>query len=229
MMMSEDAHDHPVLAEIRDLANEARVEIRWLTARRLDERALTDAHQGVMATADEVTPVELEQLLRPSSGRPPFLVALDGVTDPGNLGAVLRTAEVVGATGIVLPRHRAVRLTPAAVKAAAGAVEHLPITLVGGLPAAMTLAAQAGVWTVGLDGEARHSVFDMTVADQPVMVVLGAEGRGLSHLVKQRCDQVVAIPQIGQTESLNVAAAAAVALYEVHRRRIDRSDEAPSP
>jgi len=228
-MMSEDAHDHPVLAEIRDLANEARVEIRWLSGRRLDERALTEAHQGVIAHADEISPVDVEHLLRGPSGRPPFLVALDGVTDPGNLGAVLRTAEVVGATGVVLPRHRAVRLTPAAVKAAAGAVEHLPIALVGGLPSAMTLAGQAGVWTVGLDGGAPRSVFDMTVADQPVMVVLGAEGRGLSHLVTQRCDQVVSIPQAGRTESLNVAAAAAVALYEVHRRRTDRSGGAPSP
>ncbi|MDG2113186.1 MAG: 23S rRNA (guanosine(2251)-2'-O)-methyltransferase RlmB, partial [Actinomycetota bacterium] len=166
-----------------------------------------------------VRPVPLEDLLRPMRGQPPFLVALDGVTDPGNLGAVLRTAEVAGATGVILPRHRAVRLTPAAIKAAAGAVEYLRIALVGGLPAAITQASEAGVWPIGLDGGGRQTINDVRVAEEPIMLVLGAEGRGLSQLVHRRCEQVVSIPQRGKVQSLNVSAAAAVALYEIRRRR----------
>ena len=151
---------------------------------------------------------------------PTFLVALDGVTDPGNLGAVLRSAECAGATGVVLPRHRAVHVTPAATKAAAGAVEHLPIALVSGLPAALLRLREHGVWSVGLDGDARRSLFDLPVADQPVAVVLGAEGTGLARLTKQRCDALVAIPQLGRLSSLNVAAAGALACFEVARRRL---------
>ncbi len=219
VLVSEDVHDSAILAEIADLAADRRVELKQLTRRRLDERAMTESHQGVLATAEPVRPVEFEELLEPLDGEPPLLVALDGVTDPGNLGAVLRTAEVVGATGVVLPRHRAVRLTPAAVKAAAGAVEHLRISLVGGLPAAITQAAEAGIWAVGLDGGSRATIYDVKVADEPLMLVLGAEGRGLSQLVHRRCEQVVSIPQRGRVQSLNVSAAAAVALYEVRRRR----------
>ncbi len=219
VLISEDVHESAILAEIADLCQDRRVEMHELTRRRLDEKTLTESHQGVMATAEPISPVPLESLLRPRRGDAPFLVALDGVTDPGNLGAVLRSAEVAGASGVVLPRHRAVRLTPAAVKAAAGAIEHLPIALVGGLPAAITQANEAGIWPIGLDGGSRHSVYDMTVADEPIMLVLGAEGRGLSQLVHRRCEQVVSIPQRGQVQSLNVSAAAAVALYEVRRRR----------
>ena len=219
VLISEDAHDSAILAEIVDLAEDRRVELRRLTRRRLDEKALTESHQGVVATAEPVRPVPLEDLLQPLRGEPPFLVALDGVTDPGNLGAVLRTAEVAGATGVVLPRHRAVRLTPAAMKAAAGAVEYLRIALVGGLPAAITQASEAGVWPIGLDGGGRQTIYDVRVAEEPIMLVLGAEGRGLSQLVHRRCEQVVSIPQRGQVQSLNVSAAAAVALYEVRRRR----------
>lgn len=219
VVVSEDVHDSAILAEIADLATDQRVELRQLTRRKLDDRALTEAHQGVIATAEPVRPVEFDDLLTPHRGEAPFLVALDGVTDPGNLGAVLRTAEVVGATGVVLPRHRAVRLTPAAVKAAAGAIEYLRIALVGGLPAAITQASEAGLWAVGLDGDGRTTVHELTVADEPLMLVLGAEGRGLSQLVHRRCEQVVSIPQRGRVQSLNVSAAAAVALYEVRRRR----------
>jgi 23S rRNA (guanosine2251-2'-O)-methyltransferase len=146
-------------------------------------------------------------------------VALDGVTDPGNLGAILRSAECAGVTGAVLPRHRAVHVTPAATKAAAGAVEHVPIAVVGGLPAALARLRTAGVHVVGLDGAAPASLYDLAGADGPVCLVLGAEGRGLSRLVRERCDEVVAIPLAGVLGSLNVSAAAALACFEVARRR----------
>ena len=135
VLISEDVHNTAVLAEIADLCQERRVPIRQLTKRKLDDYALTESPQGVIAQAESIRPVPIETLISANSNKPPVIVALDGITDPRNLGAILRTAEAAGVTGVVLPRHRAARLTPAAVKAAAGAVEHLPIALVGGLPA----------------------------------------------------------------------------------------------
>jgi 23S rRNA (guanosine2251-2'-O)-methyltransferase len=212
-------HDTAILAEIADLSEERRVPIRQLTREKLDDYALTESHQGVIAKAESIQPVDLDMLLSARQHEPLMVVALDGVTDPGNLGAILRTAEVAGVTGVVLPRHRAVRLTPAAVKAAAGAVEHLPIALVGGLPTALRQMSDQGIWVIGLDGTAKDSIYKLRVAKEPLTIVLGAEGRGLSHLVSQRCDQLVSIPQNGQLESLNVSNAAAVTIYEVRRRR----------
>jgi 23S rRNA (guanosine2251-2'-O)-methyltransferase len=119
----------------------------------------------------------------------------------------------------VLPRHRAVHVTPAATKAAAGAVEHLPIAVVGGLPAALARIRDAGLHVVGLDGQATASIYDLTGADGPVCVVLGAEGKGLSRLVRERCDELVAIPMHGRLGSLNVSAAAALACFEIARQR----------
>jgi 23S rRNA (guanosine2251-2'-O)-methyltransferase len=146
-------------------------------------------------------------------------VAVDGVTDPQNLGALLRTAECAGATGVVLPRHRSAHVTPTVTKAAAGAVEHLPWALVAGLASARARLMARGVWRVGLAGAGDASVFDLAVATEPLALVLGAEGRGLARLVKERCDVLAAIPLRGHLGSLNVSAAAAIACFEVARRR----------
>jgi 23S rRNA (guanosine2251-2'-O)-methyltransferase len=145
------------------------------------------------------------------------------VTDPHNLGAIIRSAESAGATGLVLTRHRAAHVTPTVTKAAAGAIEYLPIAVVPGLPAALQELQARGVWTVGLAGDAPQTVFDVPVADGPVCLVLGSEGAGLSRLVRQRCEIVVGIPRLGHTESLNVSAAAAVACFEIARRRMTDS------
>ena len=219
VLVGEEVNDSAIIAEINDLATDRRIPVKQVSRRRLDERALSESHQGVIAFAEPIKPLGLEELLKPRGSEVPCLIVLDGVTDPGNLGAVLRTAEVAGASGVVLPRHRAVRLTPSAVKAAAGAVEYLRIALVGGLPAALAQMKESGIWTVGLDGDGTDSVQNLQLATKPLALVLGAEGQGLSHLVRQRCDQVVSIPQKGRVQSLNVAAAAAIAMYEVRRRR----------
>jgi 23S rRNA (guanosine2251-2'-O)-methyltransferase len=208
------------LADLADLASDLGVPVRRTARTRLASLARTEAPQGVVAMAEPLDPVTLEQLCATRPGDPPpFLVALDGVTDPGNLGAVLRAAECAGATGVVLPRHRAVHVTPAVTKAAAGAVEHLDMAVVAGMASALTELAQAGVWSVGLDAGGDVAVWDLTVADGPVVLVLGAEGSGLSRLVRQRCDQVAAIPLAGVLSSMNVATAAAVACFEVARHR----------
>ena len=202
--------------EIAELATQARVPIKRVSRGSLDAQARTDAPQGVLAHADPLPEARLETLC---AAKAPFLIVLDGVTDPQNLGALLRTASLAGATGAVLPRHRAVHVTPAVAKAAAGAIEHLPIAVVGGIAGAMQVLAAHGVWTVGLDADAPTPIWDLAVADTSVALVLGAEGSGLSRLVRSRCDLLVAIPQRGPLGSLNVAAAGAVAAFEVARRR----------
>jgi 23S rRNA (guanosine2251-2'-O)-methyltransferase len=215
------ADPSPILVEIEELATEARVPIRRVTRDQLYAAARCEAPQGVLAHAAELPEADLDDLLRPNrSGRPPFLLALDGVTDPQNLGALLRSAEGAGVTGIVLPRHRSVHVTPAVAKAAAGAIERLPIALVGGLPAALLGAKERGAWVIGLDADGRDTVYGLAhLATDPIILVLGAEGTGLSRLVGQRCDVLAAIPLQGALASLNVAAAGAIAMFELGRHR----------
>jgi 23S rRNA (guanosine2251-2'-O)-methyltransferase len=206
--------------EIQELARAAAVPVRRIPRGQLAALALTDAPQGVVARADPLPDTPLEVLVRADAGAPvPFLVVLDGVTDPHNLGAVMRSALCAGATGLVTGRHRSAPLSPAALKAAAGAAEHLPMAVVAGVPAVLTRLAAAGVWTVALDAAASTPIWDLGLATEPVALVLGAEGGGLSRLVRQRCDLVVHIPLWGPLESLNVAAAAALACFEVARVR----------
>ncbi len=202
------------------LAHDRGVQVLFKTAEDLMQVARTGAPQGVIAWADPVVPAPLSSLTMPGSqGRPHFLLVLDGVTDPGNFGSLLRSAACAGVEGVVVAHHRSAALTPAAVKAAAGAVEHVPISLVPGIPAALQQLTRAGIWTVGLDPAGKEELWRSTVLDGPVALVLGSEGRGLAHLVRQRCDLLARIPQSGPLASLNVAAAAAVACFEVARQR----------
>ncbi|MGH9074064.1 MAG: TrmH family RNA methyltransferase, partial [Acidimicrobiales bacterium] len=194
---------------------------------RLEAEARTDAPQGALAHARPLAEADLDGLCRRRRGQPPFLVVIDGVTDPHNLGALLRTAVSAGSTGVVLPRHRAVHVTPAVTKAAAGAVEHIPLALVAGVPAALAHLASQGIWSIGLDAGATTSMFGLPLADQPVALVLGAESRGLGHLTRRRCDVLAAIPHAGPLASLNVSAAGAVACFEVARARARAEDGDP--
>lgn len=210
----------PIVEDIVHLAEAERVPVREVGRSKFFAEARCEAPQGVLAKAAPLRETALDELVAAEPGRPaPFLVAVDGVTDPGNLGALLRSAECAGATGVVLPRHRAVHLTPTVTKSAAGAVEHLRFAIVGGLPTAIQQLQKAGVWVVGLDGDGTVGLWSMPAADGPIALVLGAEGSGLSRLVKQRCDALVSIPLAGSLGSLNVAAAAALACFEVARAR----------
>jgi 23S rRNA (guanosine2251-2'-O)-methyltransferase len=214
VFVSSSARDDASLDEIRELAGAA---LKVVGAERIDGLARSDAPQGVVATAAPLISAHLDELLRAPGA---FLVALDGVSDPRNLGAVARVAETAGATGIVLPRHRSAHVTPVVAKAAAGAIEHVPIALVAGIPAALERASRAGCWTIGLDADAAdRSLFDLELADQPLMLVFGSEGRGLARLTSARCDVLVSIPMRGAIASLNVSAAAALACHEIARRR----------
>jgi 23S rRNA (guanosine2251-2'-O)-methyltransferase len=220
VLFAADMDPAPILDDIKHLAHELKVPLREIGRGKFEAMARTDAPQGVLATAAPLREHELDDLARPGvDGQPPFLLLVDGVTDPGNLGALLRSAECAGVTGVVLPRHRAAHITPTVTKSAAGAVERLRLTTVAGLPTAIARLAELGVWTVGLDAEADESLFALTLANEPVALVLGAEGAGLSQLVRKRCDTLVSIPLRGRLNSLNVSVAGALACYEVTRRR----------
>ena len=217
----DDVDDAPIIGDILELATEQRVTVRRVTRNQLDAEAHSEAPQGVLAHAATLPEAELDSLCRRGrDGRPPFLLALDSITDPQNVGALLRTAECAGVSGVLLPRHRAAHVTPTVAKAAAGAIEHLDIALVSGLPAALARVKELGVWVVGLDGAGDQSLFDLPVATEPVVLVLGAEGSGIGRLTQERCDVVAAIPLAGALGSLNVAAAGALACFEVARRRL---------
>jgi len=148
-----------------------------------------------------------------------FLVVVDGVTDPQNLGALLRSAECAGVTGVVLPRHRSAHVTPTVAKVSAGAVEHVRIAVVPGVPGALQELQRLGVWSVGLDERGPQPVFDLPLGDRPIALVVGAEGKGLAPLARQRCDVLARIPLHGSIDSLNVSVAGAVAMFEVARQR----------
>ncbi len=220
LLLAEGLEETGLIKEILDLATESLVPVRRVSRDRIDVVAQGDSPQGVIARADPIPESDLDALAYPPAGAPtPFLMVLDGVTDPHNLGAVMRSGLGAGATGLVIGRHRAASLTPTAVKAAAGAAEHLPIARVPGIPAALARLSDAGIWTVALTEAAPTSLWELQLASEPVALVLGAEGRGLSRLARERCDLSVGIPMAGPLGSLNVSAAAALACFEVARRR----------
>ena len=216
--LADDLDPAPILEDIVSRAERLRVPVRRMPRGRLEAMARTEAPQGVVAHAQPLPEADLDDLCGGASPAP-FLLALDGVTDPQNLGALLRAAEAAGVTGVVLPRHRAVHVTPAVAKAAAGAIEYLPIALVGGLPAALLRAKELGVWVVGLVTQGGENLFGLSIGEASVTAVLGAEGHGLSRLVTARCDLLATIPLHGRLASLNVSAAGAVALFELARQR----------
>jgi 23S rRNA (guanosine2251-2'-O)-methyltransferase len=207
---------------LREIAQEARarhVIVQIVDRRYLDALARGEIHRGVAGLMAAAPTVGVDDLLQRARGRGerPFLIALDGVEDPHNLGAVIRTAEAAGAHGVIIPRRRAAGLTPAVARASAGAVAHLPVAAAGNLVAALDRLKAEGVWIVGAD-PAAPECYDKVELQPPVALVLGGEGRGLHRLVRERCDRLVRIPLRGRVASLNVSVAAALLLYEVARR-----------
>ncbi len=216
IFMSNELDQADIIDDIVELASDLKIPIREASRKAIDAMSFTEASQGVVAHAKELPEAEFEDLCSHPS---PFLIAVDGITDPHNLGAILRTAECVGVTGMVLPRHRTVHITPTVTKTSAGAIEHVPMSLVGGLPSAIEAMKKADIWVLGLDAAADHDVHHMKLRNSGVCLVVGAEGKGLSRLVRQRCDALVSLPMRGQLGSLNAATAASVAMYEVLRSR----------
>lgn len=204
------------VAMLERLAHRAGARVRRVPPDRLASVAAGAVPQGVLARADPVRAVSYDRLLEDPAC---FLVAFDGVTDPQNLGAGLRAALTAGATGAVLPRARTARLGATVAKAAAGALEYLPLCTVAGIPTALERARRRAVWTVGLDEAGDVDVFALPCAAERLLLVFGDEGRGLGRLTRQRCDVLARIPTSGPVRSLNVAAAVAVAAHAVAQRR----------
>lgn len=203
--------------EIVAMAKERHIVVQTVERSRLDE--ITPNHQGMIAFASafRYETVETMLALAKERGEDPLLVILDGVTDPHNLGAIIRSAECVGAHGVIVPERRAVGLTPAAVKASAGAVEYLPVTKVGNLARLLETLKEQGLWIVAADmsGEPYTSI-DLK---GPMAVIIGAEGEGVSRLLLERSDRKAALPTRGKIGSLNASVAAGVLLYEIRRQR----------
>jgi 23S rRNA (guanosine2251-2'-O)-methyltransferase len=195
--------------------------VRFEDRGQLDRLTNSRDHQGVIALAASRAAIEIEDLLAKKSGQS-LLVLLDGVEDPQNLGAIVRTALAAGADGVVIPERRAVGLSEGVARASAGALEHLPVARVKNLVRAMEQLKEAGYWLIGLDETAQQ---DYTQADYKgnVGIVLGGEGHGLHELTRKRCDFVVSIPTTGPVRSLNVSVAAGVVLFEVVRQRKQKS------
>ncbi len=211
-----------ILEEIERRANEVGVEVRRVPKRALDADSERGAHQGVIAQAEPFRFASVNDLVRATGDSERALViALDHVTDPGNLGAIARTAEVVGAVGLLVPKRRSAALTPSAWKAAAGAFAHVRIAQETNLVRALEPLKSAGFWVAGASERARQTVWQAPL-DGRIVLVMGSEGEGLSRLMAESCDFLVGLPQAGQVGSLNVAQATTAISYEWLRRGAEK-------
>ncbi len=205
---------------ILELAEKANVPVRRVARAELDERAPGVSHQGVvaeMAVAAALSEAELPQFLG-GLGRSPLLLILDGVQDPHNLGACLRSADAAGVDAVILPKDRSAPLNAIARKVACGAAETVPVVRVTNLARALRTIRDAGVWLYGAAGEAQQALYDVDLSG-PVALVLGGEGKGLRRLTREHCDGLMAIPMAGSVSSLNVSVATGICLFEARRQR----------
>ncbi len=221
LYIDKSRHD-PRMAQLQRLAEEHSISAKLVEGVRLDRLCRHKRHQGVVAFAEaDFAPVSLESLLDEIEG-PAMLLVLDGVTDPRNLGACLRSADGAGAHGVIAPKDHSCPLSDVAVQTASGAAESVPYVMVTNLARAMDTMNEAGIWTIGTADEAEQTLFDADIPDS-VAWVLGAEGKGLRRLTRERCDELVHIPMGGAVSSLNVSVAAGIALYDSVRRRSVRA------
>ncbi|HUA89854.1 MAG TPA: 23S rRNA (guanosine(2251)-2'-O)-methyltransferase RlmB [Steroidobacteraceae bacterium] len=211
--------DDPRARGVEELARARRIPLERIDARTLTQRLGDVAHQGVLAEITPLAPWDEDRLLEAlASAQTPLLLALDGVQDPHNLGACLRTADACGALAVVVPRDRAAQLTATVRKVAVGAAETTPVVAVTNLVRTLKLMKEAGLWVVGTDADAPRQAREVDLKGG-VVLVMGAEASGLRQLTRQNCDFMVRLPQRGAVESLNVSVAAGMLLYEAVRQR----------
>jgi 23S rRNA (guanosine2251-2'-O)-methyltransferase len=214
-----EQRDDPRARAIEELARRHERPVQRVDMHSLRQQLGDVAHQGVAAEITALPPWSEDELLAAlQAARAPLLLALDGVQDPHNLGACLRTADACGALAVIVPRDRAAQLTPTVRKVAAGAAETTPVVTVTNLVRTLKLLKESGLWIVGADAEAAKPARAVDLRG-PIVLVLGAEGTGLRHLTQQNCDFMVRLPQLGAVESLNVSVAAGMLLYEAVRQR----------
>jgi 23S rRNA (guanosine2251-2'-O)-methyltransferase len=213
----------PRLKEILDLARDRGVPVRREERTVLDKLSGGVVHQGIIAIAGEASYAPIERVFE---ARLPCVVVLDGVEDPHNLGAVIRTSEACGVSGVVVPERHSAPLSATVAKASAGAIAHMPVVRVGNVAATLDHFKKKGIWVVGVDeeGDRLWTDFDYTV---PVALVFGGEHRGLRRLVREHCDVVVRLPMFGKVAALNVSVTAGVVLYEVVRQRSSAGTRRP--
>ncbi len=219
VLLEEGMEASPILDAIEKMAIKRHVRVINMPPARLDREARSHSHQGVIAKAAPLDTYTIDDLVMKAKSAP-FIVVLDSITDPHNLGSILRSAESAGATGVIIPRHRSAHISATATKAASGAIEYLDFAIVGGIPTAILELDKLGVTVIGMDPSAPHSLYDISIHTlEPVALVLGSEEKGMSMLSKKRCSMMASLPQLGKIASLNVSAAAAIALYHVAHLR----------
>ncbi|MCT4784571.1 MULTISPECIES: 23S rRNA (guanosine(2251)-2'-O)-methyltransferase RlmB [Exiguobacterium] len=208
------------LAQIISMANEASVQVSFVPKTKLEKMAGSEHHQGVVAAvaAYEYKSIDDMFALAESKGETPLFILLDELEDPHNLGSILRTADAVGAHGIIIPKRRSVGLTQTVAKASTGAIEYIPVARVTNLTRTLEELKEKGLWVVGTDASESQD-YRRLDGDMPLVVVIGSEGKGMSRLVRETCDFLVHMPMVGHVTSLNASVAAALLLYEVHRTR----------
>ena len=220
LLVAAGSREQGVLAEIVKAAAKAGVPVRRLDKQELAAQVGHGHHQGVALETGDYPYVSLDELLAADrQGEAPFFLVLDLLQDPQNVGTLLRTAEAVGVTGVIVQERRAVGVTPAVVNASSGAAEHLKVALEVNLARALDTLKEHDVWVYGLAGEAEATVYSEVKLDGPAALVVGSEGAGMRRLVRERCDLLIRLPMRGRVESLNAAVAGSVALYAVWRAR----------
>jgi len=207
--------------QIIAMARQKHIIIQEVDRAKLDNMSLSNSHQGVIALTAVKDYVEVDDILERAaeSGRPPFIIILDEITDSHNLGSILRTANAVGAHGVIIPKRRAVGLTAVVSKASAGAVEYVPVARVTNIVQTIEKLKKENIWVAGTDSTGDKTYFESDLTG-PIALVIGSEGEGMGKLVRESCDFVVSIPMMGQISSLNASVAAAVVMYEILRQRI---------
>lgn len=213
---SQKALTGPIVAEAKNRG----IVIQYVDKRKLDSLAPGVTHQGVVAQAAAFNYAEVEDLLAIAEkrGETPFILLLDEIEDPHNLGSILRTAECTGVHGVVIPKRRSASLTATVLKTSAGAAEHVAVARVTNLAQTIDKLKEAGVWVAGTDVSAAQDVYGMKF-DMPLALVIGNESKGMGRLIKEKCDFLVKLPMLGQLNSLNASVAAGVLMYEVVRQR----------
>lgn len=204
--------------ELMDLAKEQGVLVQFVPKQKVDK--LAENHQGIVASVAAYDYAELDDLFNAAKAKneDPFFLILDELEDPHNLGSIMRTADAIGAHGIIIPKRRAVGLTAVVAKASTGAIEHVPVVRVTNLAQTVDELKDRGVWIAGTDakGSADYRKMDATL---PLALIIGSEGKGMSRLLKDKCDFLYHLPMVGHVTSLNASVAAALLMYEVYRKR----------
>lgn len=208
------------IQKIIGMAKEKRIVIQYVEKAKLDAMSETKAHQGVIALVTPYSYKTVDDIMKAAEDKneDSFIIILDEIEDPHNLGAIIRTAECAGAHGVIIPKRRAVGLTPVVIKASAGAVEYMNIAKVSNIASTIEELKERGVWIYGADMDGEQDYFNRDLSG-PIAIVIGSEGKGIGRLIREKCDFLVKIPMNGKISSLNASVAASVMMYEVLRQR----------